>query len=218
MSYIIQYPNLEPLSTSHPDYDAIVKQTLSEYPRACICMIDRVVLPNLSEEFERRRLAFEQKGWGRVLRVYHGTAERNVNSIVTNGFDPRFARVQAFGAGIYFATTFRISYTYAGTDGAACESLSHMFICDILPGRYARGRSNQVPPAGIDSQGNGETIVITTHFAIPAANQMIPRYLVRFHKDSEQITDAADVLPPMPAAVRAKLAQPTKRSKNRRTE
>lgn len=214
----IAYPNLEPLSTSDPEYDAIVKQTLSEYPRACICMIDRVRPPLAIEEaFEKkqRELEKKEKGLGKLMRVYHGTKAKNVTSIVTHGFDPHFGRVQAFGAGIYFATQFLTSWSYASTEIHHDDPLSHIFVCDILPGRLCLGVSNRLPSSGFDSQGNGSTVQESTYFAIPAADQMIPRFLVRFHKDSERImADTSDnIAPPMPASVRAKLAQPSKRLK-----
>lgn len=213
MDSFINYPNLDPLLTSDPEYEEITKQILVEYPRACICMIDRVRSPlHISEAFEKKRLELEQKenGLGAVKRVYHGTQPKHVLSILTHGFQPQFARIQAYGAGIYFATRFAISWTYAPTDTKANDLLSHIFICDILPGRLCLGTNNSNPPAGFDSQGNGPCAQDATYFAIPAANQMIPRFLVRFHKDSERIAEAdgaAGPPPPahLPPSVRAQL-------------
>lgn len=182
---ITSHPNLVPLSTSDPEYDKIVKQVLSEYPRACICMIDSVVNPPFTDLFQRKQKEFEARGIpSQAIRVYHGTNSQAAASILKGGFDPRYGTVMAYGKGIYFARNFTTSYVYSKENPE--DTMSYMFVCSILPGRIMMGAPNRDVPDGYESQGNaGTSVESTTVFSIPEADQMIPLYLVRFHKQSE---------------------------------
>jgi Poly(ADP-ribose) polymerase catalytic domain len=187
----ISYLNTHPLSTSDPDYDAIVKQVLSEYPRACICMIDSIVNPTLTAMFEKKRAEFEELGIPSTpIRMYHGTNATAAASIINGGFDPRYGVVMAYGKGIYFAKNFQTSYYYSQANHDT--SMSHMFVCSVLPGHLTKGSSNSIVPKGYQSQGNGMTVETSQIISIPEADQMIPLYLVRFHKESEVDRDKSE--------------------------
>jgi hypothetical protein len=129
--------------------------------------------------------------------VYHGTKGQNVENICKNGFEPSKGKVMALGYGIYFASSFGYSWAYTGEEQDDTK-LSHIFICAILPGKTAHGRSNQPPPKGYDSQVNDVTN--PSIFAIPEKYMMIPQYLVRFSKRAERVplapAAASDTLDP----------------------
>jgi hypothetical protein len=190
MSYI-QYSNTEPLSTSDPVYDSITKLVLASYPKACICMIDTITTPEPIQRYS----AFKEKSGFKEYTVYHGTSRKNVESIITNGFVPQKAKVCAYGIGIYFAKDFSFSWGYADAQETEIDPMSYIFICKILPGPVCLGSSNAIAPKGF-SQGNSQHADTATIFSIPNAEQMLPCYLVRFHKLSETSIPKDDLPPP----------------------
>jgi hypothetical protein len=190
MSYI-QYSNTEPLSTSDPEYDSITKLVLASYPKACICMIDKITTP----EPIQRYTSFKETSGYKEYTVYHGTSRNNVESIITNGFIPQKAKVCAYGIGIYFAKNFSYSWGYADHQETEIDPMSYIFICKILPGAVCLGSSNAIAPKGF-SQGNSQHADTATIFSIPNAEQMLPCYLVRFHKQSEMSIPKDDLPPP----------------------
>lgn len=182
---VILYPNTESLSVSSPEYDSISKLVLSSYPKACICMIDRIIAPHVKQsydEFKTSHTTFKE------YTVYHGTKRTNVQSIINNGFTVAAAKICAYGLGIYFARDFSLSWGYADYEETNEDSMSYIFICKILPGPLCLGSVNSKAPDGF-SQGNSTSADTATIFSISQSNQMLPEYLVRFHKNSEKINN-----------------------------
>jgi hypothetical protein len=182
---VVAYSFCEPLPLSDPAYDELVKQVRETYPRACITMIDRINNATLAQNYEEKRRQLLEKGAPVAeYTVYHGTAERNVESICRSGFLPSKGRVMALGFGIYFAKNFSYSHDYAPpADEFIADKQSYIFVCKILPGRIAPALANQYPPHGMDSRADNPEK--PTIFAIPDPHQMLPVYLVRFAKEAE---------------------------------
>jgi hypothetical protein len=182
---VVAYSFCEPLPLSDPAYDELVKQVRATYPRACITMIDRINNAPLTQNYEDKKLELAAKGAPVTeYTVYHGTAERNVESICRSGFLPSKGRVMALGFGIYFAKNFSYSHAYAPpADEFLADKQSYIFVCKILPGRIAPALANQYPPYGMDSRA--DSTEKPSIFAIPDPHQMLPVYLVRFAKEAE---------------------------------
>ena len=110
----------------------------------------------------RERFQKEAENGGEVVRVFHGTSRAATGSIVKNGFNVTFsgkANGQAYGPGVYTATTPSISYGYTRPD---CGKERCMFVCDALPG-----------PANAHSR-SGHVLVLRRE------QQVNPRWLVYF--------------------------------------
>jgi hypothetical protein len=123
----------------------------------------------------------------REFTAYHGTKETHVESICKRGFDPAKGKTMAHGYGIYFASQFRTSWAYTGTE-ADDSKMSYIFVCKLLPGRIQTGQANAKPPPGFHSRADFPSA--PTIFAIPEDYMMIPEYLVRFSKRSEMVSTA----------------------------
>ena len=183
---IPSYAHCEPLLMSDPDYANLVNIVQKQYPRACIQMIDRYRNPVLEGLFEEKKQQLAAKGWGQEYQVFHGTRREHVASICEHGFQPNRASRMAFGVGIYFSKTFALSWSYTDTiKGFSDDPLSYIFVCRILPGNTCHGTADTPPTRGFDSSCNSTTAENACIFAIPEADQMIPHYLIRFHKESE---------------------------------
>eukprot|EP00755_Sulcionema_specki_P022801 Sspe_Gene.77380::Locus_48349_Transcript_2_2_Confidence_0.667_Length_1984::g.77380::m.77380 len=62
-----------------------------------------------------------------MIEGFHGTAEQNVLSIATQGFDPLLRSGQVYGAGEYFAKSPQVSEHY-------CNGGAFMFMCQLVLG------------------------------------------------------------------------------------
>ena len=179
---IVNFTNTVPLPLSDAMYDTLVKTVLASYPRACIVMIDKVQIPEVNADYERKQAEFGSAS--QEFSLWHGTREANVESICTSGFQPQKGRTMAYGDGIYFAKEFAYSWHYA-KDEFRLENqtdLSYIFLGKVLPGRVYASQGHRGPaPQGYDSCANTDQSI----FAIPQAAQMKPEYLIRFHKRSE---------------------------------
>lgn len=178
------FPNCTPLPLSDPDYDRLSKLVRESYPRACITMIDRITIPQAQKAYEEWLSNFSEKA---QYTVFHGTKFANVASICQHSFQPSEGKVMAYGYGCYFAKYFAYSHTYTDSASTTTEDskMSYVFVCSILPGRIAHGIPNKMPPSGFDSCANNPAS--PTIFAIPQACMMIPRFLIRFSKEAEQL-------------------------------
>jgi hypothetical protein len=183
---IPSYAHCEPLSLSDPAYQQTVDLVRTHYPRACIAMIDRYRNPVLEEAFEAKRARLAAAGVGQELRLFHGTKRHAVPHICEQGFQPSAGKVMAYGFGIYFAKHFSMSWGFSDSVETMNDPMSYVFVCRVLPGNLCFGRANLLPSDGFHSSGNSGSLETSTIFAIPSADQMIPEFLIRFHKNSER--------------------------------
>ena len=88
--------------------------------------------------------------------AFHGTAERNIQSICANGYDPKLRSGQAYGAGEYFATTPDTPLSY-------CKGGKKMLLNELLLGQ-----------AGVHHTQHGTIVVMKN------PDHDLPRYIVTF--------------------------------------
>ena len=109
----------------------------------------------LFKKFKRAMLALPMNQRDTCL-AFHGTAEKNINSICQTGYDPKRRSVQAYGAGEYFATSPYTPMSY-------CDSGKKMLLNELLLGQ-----------SGIHHTMHGDIVVMKN----PAHD--LPRYIITF--------------------------------------
>ena len=120
-------------------------------------------LRNDSLEFRFRCTEYNmaQQKMPDMIDGFHGSAETNMVSIATTGFDPLTRKRQLYGEGEYFAENPLKSVSYAGGGG-------YMFVCNLILGKE-----------GVDHTWKSDQ----GYFVIKQNNghvQCLPRYLIQF--------------------------------------
>jgi hypothetical protein len=117
--------------------------------------------------------------------LFHGTNVDAVQGILEWGYDPLFAKTCAYGMGIYFAADASYSYNYMPSkkDLSGFE-LSYMIVNSVLVGRITKGGSNTVCDYKI-SDTQADSLQNTKIYAVPRAEQALPKYLIAFHKNAQ---------------------------------
>ncbi len=114
---------MEPVLLSDKRYDDISARVQKSYPDACILFIDELVNPFLEDEQAKL------KGTKKSL-LFHGTSEKNIDSICRNGFRCELNVRSAYGKGTYFSEYASVSISYAHTHKK--DDIVYMFLCDVL--------------------------------------------------------------------------------------
>lgn len=167
------------VSVSDPIFDTISAQIRKVYPHACVVFIDRIENNNLAKAFEeRKKLMAEARGKDpKVMTLFHGTKKDNINSICSTGFKVGYNRTSAYGKGTYFATDPKMSLGYTDRDD---DDLRHVFVCKVLVGATAPGRSGGEPDRSkIDNFVSGEAdpaIIVSVW-----DDAVLPEYIVGFY-------------------------------------
>ena len=167
---------LTPVYMSDPRFEIVSKYITADFPNACILYIDEVQNPELLTAFENK--VVERGATEKIL--FHGTKATSVNKIAFGGFDPTKNRISAFGVGTYFATRASMSLQYTDVDR---DGVSYVFVCKVLVGTTALGKSNAAIPEGIDNYVNSTTN--PTIYVSPYVDGAYPQYLVAFHKSAK---------------------------------
>ena len=109
--------------------------------------------------FNRFKNAFDSlpKQHQTTCLAFHGTAEKNIQSICANGYDPKLRSGQAYGAGEYFATTPDVSLAYCRGGG------KKMLLNELLLGQ-----------SGAHHTQHGNIIVMKN------PDHDLPRYVITF--------------------------------------
>ena len=89
--------------------------------------------------------------------AFHGTAEKNIQSICANGYDPKLRSGQWYGTGEYFATTPDISMSYCKSGG------KKMLLNELLLGQSGKHHTQ-----------HGNVIVMKN------PDHDLPRYVITF--------------------------------------
>jgi hypothetical protein len=111
--------------------------------QATIKSIDIVINQDLSVQFEKTKREFKRKSIpDDEILAYHGTDEKNINSILETNLQLGYARRQLYGKGNYFSEFPAISLGYG--DG--------LLLCRILPGTEKVDNSNCDIPQGYNSK------------------------------------------------------------------
>jgi hypothetical protein len=136
----------------YKDIQDKIKET---YPHASILWMEDVTNPERLKQFEAQDMHKYT-----VKRLFHGTTEHNIDSIIKNGLQVKYNKTSAFGKGTYLSSTCDYSMNYTDKQ----NDFSFMFVCDCLIGKY-----------GIDYTGNNSNI-----YCFPSDFQVLPRVLVVF--------------------------------------
>ena len=141
-------------------YDEISARIRKSYPDACILFIDELHNPFLEDEQEK--LGKNKK----KALLFHGTSEKNIDSISRNGFRCSLNVRSAYGKGTYFSEYASYSANYSST--LKKDEIAYMFLCDVI----------------VDSphtkHANGTGIYVTDHDYAG-----IPKFLIAFHPKSK---------------------------------
>jgi hypothetical protein len=172
---------LHSLSVGSKEFEEVATYITKTWKNACIMDIQRVEDHCMFDKYNVLKQSMADPN-ERIL--FHGTNEAAVNSILEFGYDPLFAKVCAYGTGVYFAADASYSYNYMPSrkDYAGFD-LSFMFVNSVLVGRMIQGASNTVCNVTL-----GDTQVDNLSrpkiFSVPRAEQAIPKYVIAFHKNA----------------------------------
>ena len=163
-------------SQEFSDVSDYIKKT---FRTTCIISIEKIYNPVLDMAYEERKADYKVRhGCDKEVRVFHGTKDASVDSIVRDGFDVKYSRIAAYGIGTYFATHFSTSTSYVNIDN---EDHSFIFICKILPGRQgSAGSGQQIDRSKYDSSSGAGCI-----YSIPQNDAIKLEYLVRFYLNAK---------------------------------
>lgn len=140
---------------SNKMYDEISKRVRKSYANACILFIDEIVKEWLDHEDLKKSEPIT------ILKLFHGTCEKNIDSIISQGFKSDMNVRSAYGTGTYFAENASYSSTYMST--SKCDEITYMFLCDVISEKCRHTGEIYVTP-------------------IDAA--CVPRYLIAFYKNA----------------------------------
>ncbi len=157
----------------------MAKYITKSWKHACIMEIQRVEHHCMLEKYnELKQSMLDPK----EMILFHGTNVGAVDNILKWGYDPRFAKVCAYGMGIYFAADAFYSYNYMPSKkDISGFDLSYMFVNSVLVGRMTQGQPNSICDlATADTQVNN--ISQPNIFSVPREEQAIPKYVIAFHK------------------------------------
>ncbi|RVE60398.1 hypothetical protein OJAV_G00180600 [Oryzias javanicus] len=180
-----------PLSQSSKEYK-LVKAAFKMTARQTVIKIERLQNIHLRRAYEaqKKHIAFKNATLGGESEntLFHGTSHENCHSIITTGFNRRFAGQNAtsYGEGTYFALyasySAQSTYSKPGADGSQL-----MFVARVLTGVYARGqRGMKVPPPRNAQQPNERCDSVVDNLNNPSMfvvfhdDQAYPDYLITF--------------------------------------
>lgn len=169
------------ISMSDPNFDTICKFISDCFPNSCVCWIEEITNSKVQSAFDKKLVSLKKsRPEVSVKRLFHGTKERFIDSIVQSGFDPYRNKVSAFGKGTYFATDPRMSLRY--TDISKSNQISYVFLCDVIVGNTVQGMSNRYCDTEkydnfVDNVKNPKIYVSPYH------DGAVPMYVIAFYKN-----------------------------------
>ena len=170
------------LSVGSKEFEEVAQYITKTWKNACIMDIQRVEEHCMFEKYNALKQTMPEPN---EQMLFHGTHESAVNSILEFGYDPLFAKVCAYGMGVYFAADASYSYNYMPSKkDLSGFDLSYMFVNSVLVGRSISGTSNSIcnlnqADTQVDSVKNPKI------FSVPRAEQAIPKYVIAFHKNAQ---------------------------------
>ena len=183
MEKLYSIPYCKHIKMSDPDYDIVVSQVRETYPSACVLFISKVDNHMVEGEYNRTleeiKIKYGEENT-KIERVYHGTHQKHIKSIITKGFDPSYNKRSAYGKGTYFAKMGTTSLGYTVPDKLG---ISYMLIADIIIGKKAVGTSQKV----LDTNNYTTMVDIIEKpniFVVPLRYGSIPRYVVAFNANA----------------------------------
>jgi hypothetical protein len=179
------------VDTSSNEFELVAEHAAKSSPQECIICIERITNPTVQAAYDARKEELIHKvGKDKVYEeeVFHGA--RNATSyeaILQHGFKASYAKVCAYGMGVYFASAYQMSKSYSSKE-ANSEYFS-MLVCKIMYTDKIIGSSNQhmqekdkEAGAIFVSHRDNKDITKESHiYSCPTDSQMIPVYLVQFY-------------------------------------
>ena len=141
--------------TSHSE----VQKFLSKFSNLTVVSLDENTHAKPGGQlFNRFKNAFNSlpKDQRKTCLAFHGTSEGNIQSICSNGYDPKLRSGQAYGPGEYFATKPDIPKSY-------CRGGRKMLLNELLLGK-----------AGTHHTQHGDIVVMKN------PDHDLPRYVITF--------------------------------------
>ena len=186
-----------------------VTEALMETAGAGLHVLQVERLPAASElatVFEAKAIGMAKRGCGDVNWLWHGTDGSAAAKIMANGFNRSMGKVMAYGEGVYFASTAKMSLTYCSPDE---QGRKHIFLCSVLCGRYTQGRRGMKEPpplAGGDGIELYDSVVdnVAQPRIVVIFNdvQAVPQYLVTVMAPNDAAASAGPAaaagFPPVP--------------------
>lgn len=145
------FGQMEPVTMADKRYDEICARIRKSYPNACVLFIDEIINPFLEDEQEKL-MSTKKK------QLFHGTPEKNIESIVRSGFKCELNVRSAYGKGTYFSENASCSINYATSP----NDIVYMFLCDVLIDEHY-------------TKTHGTIYVTNNNYA------GIPKYLIAFY-------------------------------------
>lgn len=164
----------EYINISDKDYTLVESMIRKSYPNSCILWIERIRNYDLEIAFNEY-----SKRVGNVRRLFHGSTEDAIKSIIVNGFDPSYNRTSAYGKGTYFAIDASYSRCYMKKN---IRGIAFMLIADVALGKNCCGSAGKILPSSYDSfvdNIHNPSIVVVNK--IKAA---LPLFAVAFYPDA----------------------------------
>lgn len=170
----------ERILLSDKNYDEISKLIRLSYPNACILWIDKIINNTLENEQKIliEEITQKRKQTPKIMQMFHGTREQNIEIIANRGFDVNYNKVSAYGRGTYFAKNANYSCGYTDCDK---DKISYMFLCDVVVGKTTCVGSNM----SIDTQNYDNSVdnPNNIHICVTPYNAGgIPKYIIAFYK------------------------------------
>ncbi len=168
-----------PVFMSDPRFDKISNRIIESYPNACILYIDEIINDELlSKYLARKEKIKETRGFVNEMQLFHGTHEKIVPVIASDGFDPSFNKRAAFGYGVYFAKHANYSSAYMTADNP--QNHTFMFMCDVLVGVTKTGGQKDDTSFDNNIDKSDPTIVTTVY-----PDGAYPRFIIAFYKNAK---------------------------------
>ena len=170
---------------SDKQFDKISARIRESYPNACILWIDEIHNRNLEQEHEDLyQTIISKRGADKVTKqeLFHGTAESNIKSIATDGFQVSYSKIAAFGKGTYFSKYANYSINYS-TDGK--DKICYMFLCSVITGEPSvYGNMQEINKELHDN--SVDSIKSPTMYITPYDYGGIPKYIIAFYKHAQK--------------------------------
>ena len=107
------------LSQTSEEYKQVHAKLLKSYPKSDVLWMEKIKNPVLSQMFNRSS--------GSKTELFHGTKEKNIDSITEKGFLTKFNMVSAYGKGTYASPNCQFAMTYANDPDS---EFKFMFLCE----------------------------------------------------------------------------------------
>lgn len=134
--------------------------------------IVRIKNPFLYIQFCLQKEMYIKDG-GRVIELFHDTAQCNIASIASSNLNYRLVRRSKFGQGVSFSPC----PTYANKHSSHSNGNNRaMTIADVLVHRLQEGSNTKIPNIGYDTTTGNNRKVYVKYFD----NEFYPKYAVYY--------------------------------------